>query len=89
MATDMLMSPVRPGEILLADFLEPLGESVSAGQGDGHAHQGDQRHRSRAAPHQRRHGAAARPLFGTSERFWMNLQLRYDIEIEKDRLERS
>ena len=27
--------------------------------------------------------------FGTSERFWMNLQLRYDIEIEKDRLERS
>jgi addiction module HigA family antidote len=27
--------------------------------------------------------------FGTSERFWMNLQLRYDIEIEKDWLERS
>ena len=26
--------------------------------------------------------------FGTSERFWMNLQLRYDIEIEKVRLER-
>jgi hypothetical protein len=27
MATDMLMSPVRPGEILLAEFLEPLGVS--------------------------------------------------------------
>jgi addiction module HigA family antidote len=27
--------------------------------------------------------------FDTSERFWMNLQLRHDIEIEKDRLERS
>jgi plasmid maintenance system antidote protein VapI len=25
-------------------------------------------------------------FFGTSERFWMNLQARYDLEIEKDRL---
>ena len=24
--------------------------------------------------------------FGTSERFWVNLQARYDLEIEKDRL---
>jgi addiction module HigA family antidote len=24
--------------------------------------------------------------FGSSERFWMNLQTRYDLEIEKDRL---
>lgn len=24
--------------------------------------------------------------FGTSERFWMNLQSRYDLEVEKDRL---
>ncbi len=25
--------------------------------------------------------------FGLSERFWMNLQTRYDLELEKDRLE--
>jgi len=25
-------------------------------------------------------------FFGTSERFWMNLQARYDLEVEKDRL---
>ena len=25
-------------------------------------------------------------FFGTSERFWLNLQSRYDLEIEKDRL---
>jgi antitoxin HigA-1 len=25
-------------------------------------------------------------FFGTSERFWMNLQARYDLEIERDRL---
>jgi addiction module HigA family antidote len=24
--------------------------------------------------------------FGTSDRFWLNLQARYDLEIEKDRL---
>ena len=25
-------------------------------------------------------------FFGMSDRFWMNLQTRYDLEIEKDRL---
>jgi hypothetical protein len=30
-------------------------------------------------------GPASR-YFGTSERFWLNLQARYDLEIEKDRL---
>jgi len=25
-------------------------------------------------------------FFGRSERFWLNLQARYDLEIEKDRL---
>jgi antitoxin HigA-1 len=24
--------------------------------------------------------------FGTTERFWLNLQGRYDVEIERDRL---
>ena len=24
--------------------------------------------------------------FGTSDRFWLNLQSRYDLEVEKDRL---
>jgi addiction module HigA family antidote len=26
-------------------------------------------------------------FFGLSERFWINLQSRYDIEVEKDKLE--
>jgi plasmid maintenance system antidote protein VapI len=25
-------------------------------------------------------------FFGTSERFWINLQSRYDLEVERDRL---
>lgn len=24
--------------------------------------------------------------FGTSDRFWLNLQTRYDLEVEKDRI---
>lgn len=28
-------------------------------------------------------------LYGTSERFWRNLQIRYDLELEKDRLGES
>lgn len=24
--------------------------------------------------------------FGTTDRFWLNLQVRYDLELEKDRL---
>jgi hypothetical protein len=31
-------------------------------------------------------GLLVGPGFGTAERFWMNLQTRYDLEIEKDRL---
>ncbi len=27
-----------------------------------------------------------RRFFGTSERFWLNLQTSYDLEIERDRL---
>jgi len=32
------------------------------------------------------HGPGAIALFGTSERFWLNLQSRFDLEAEKDRL---
>jgi addiction module HigA family antidote len=27
--------------------------------------------------------------FGTTERFWLNLQSRYDVEVERDRLLRT
>ena len=28
-------------------------------------------------------------FFGTSDRFWLNLQTRFDLEVEKDRLGES
>ncbi len=87
MQDEAIMPPVHPGEILLTEFLEPLELSQY------------QLARSIAVParrineivHGQRRISADTALrlarfFGTSERFWINLQSRYDLEIEKDRL---
>ena len=84
---DVIMPPVHPGEILLTEFLEPLGLSqyqlarsisVPARRINEIVH-GDHRISADTALRLAR-------FFGTSERFWINLQSRYDLEIEKDRL---
>jgi addiction module HigA family antidote len=81
------MTPIHPGEILLEEFLSPMGISqyrlakdisVSA-------------RRVNEIVHGTRALSADTALrlsryFGTSERFWLNLQTRYDLEREKDRL---
>ena len=87
MSSETIMPPVHPGEILLSEFLEPLGLSqyqlarsiaVPARRINEIVH-GDRRVSADTALRLAR-------FFGTSERFWMNLQARYDLEIEKDRL---
>ena len=87
MATDVIMPPVHPGEILLEEFLEPLrvsqyqlakGLSVPPRRINEIVH-GQRRVSADTALRLARY-------FGTSERFWMNLQARYDLEVEKDRL---
>ena len=87
MVTDTIMPPVHPGEILLTEFLEPLGVSQYqlAKAVDVPAR------RINEIVHGQRRVSADTALrlaryFGTSERFWMNLQARYDLETEKDRL---
>ena len=88
MVTDTIMPPVHPGEILLTEFLEVARrESVPAGQGRWTS----PARRINEIVHGQRRISADTALrlaryFGTSERFWMNLQARYDLEIEKDRL---
>ena len=80
-------SPVSPGEILQEEFLRPLGISqyrlakaltVPPRRINEIVH-GKRAVTADTALRLARH-------FGTSERFWMNLQARYDLEIEKDRL---
>ena len=81
------IDPIHPGEILDKEFLEPLGitqyrvsKSISVPP-----------RRINEIVHGKRSISADTALrlaryFGTSERFWMNLQARYDLEVQRDRL---
>lgn len=85
--TTTKLAPVHPGEILLQEFLVPLGitqyrlaKDISVPP-----------RRINEIVHGARNVTADTALrlaryFGTSERFWLNLQARYDLESEKDRL---
>ena len=79
--------PIHPGEILLEEFLKPFGIS----QYRVAKNIGVPARRINEIVHGRRAITADTALrlaryFGTSERFWLNLQTRYDLEIEKERL---
>jgi addiction module HigA family antidote len=85
--TTASMAPIHPGEVLLEEFLTPLGIT---------------QHRLAVAlnvpprrineiVHGTRRISADTALrlaryFGTSERFWMNLQGRFDLEVQRDRI---
>ncbi len=81
------MSPIHPGEVLLQEYLEPLGVTqhrlaVAIGVPP---------RRINEIVHGKRRISADTALrlaryFGTTERFWLNLQSRYDLELERDRL---
>jgi addiction module HigA family antidote len=85
--SNKLLPPIHPGEILLEEFLKPMGISQY------------RLAKSMNVPARRIneivHGKRAitadtalrlSRIFAMSERFWMNLQTRYDLEVEKDRL---
>jgi addiction module HigA family antidote len=81
------MPPIHPGEVLLTEFLEPLGVTqhrlaVAVGVPP---------RRINEIVHGKRGISADTALrlsrfFGTTDRFWLNLQSRYDLEVERDRL---
>ncbi len=81
------LAPIHPGEILLQEFLKPMNISQYKLAKD------------ISVPARRIneivHGSRAitpdtalrlSRFFGLSERFWINLQTRYDLEMEKDQL---
>ena len=81
------LAPVHPGEILLEEFLDPMGISQYRLAKDISVSP----RRINEIVHGQRAITADTALrlsryFGTSERFWLNLQTGYDLEIEKDRL---
>src|SRR5215472_2575593 len=87
MAADTVMAPVHPSEILLEEFLKPLAVSQYKLANEIRV----PARRINEIVHGQRRGSADAALrlarlFGTSERAWINLQARYDLETEKDRL---
>jgi addiction module HigA family antidote len=80
-------APIHPGEILLEEFLKPMGLSQYQLAKDINVPP----RRINEIVHGDRSITADTALrlsryFGMSENFWMNLQARYDLEIQKDRL---
>jgi len=81
------LPPVHPGEILLEEYLKPmeisqyrLAKEISVPA-----------RRINEIVHGKRSISADTALrlarfFGTTELFWVNLQTRFDMETEKDRL---
>ena len=81
------LAPVHPGEVLLEEFLAPmeisqyrLAKDISVPP-----------RRINEIVHGKRAVTANTALrlsryFGTSERFWLNLQAGYDLDVERDKL---
>ena len=81
------LAPVHPGEILLEEFLQEMGISQYRLAKDIRVHP----RRINEIVHGKRGITADTALrlaryFGTTGRFWLNLQTHYDLEVEKDRL---
>ena len=81
------LAPIYPGEVLMEDFIAPLGitqhkVAVAIGVPP---------RRINEIVHGKRRITADTALrlsryFGTTDLFWINLQNRYDLEISKDTL---
>jgi addiction module HigA family antidote len=81
------LPPVHPGEVLLDEFLEPmeisqyrLAKDISVSP-----------RRINEIVHGKRSVTADTALrlaryFGMSDRFWLNLQTSYDLDVERDKL---
>src|SRR5438094_9805749 len=81
------LAPVHPGEVLQDEFLAPLSLSQYrlAKETSVPPRRINEIVRGQRAISANTALRLAR-YFGTSERFWLNLQSRYDLEIEKDKL---
>jgi addiction module HigA family antidote len=82
-----IMDPIHPGEVLVEDFLVPLNLSQYRLAKDISVPP----RRINEIAHGKRGISADTAIrlaryFGTSERFWLNLQAQHDLDVEHDRL---
>jgi antitoxin HigA-1 len=87
MRTPKKLAPVHPGEILLEEFMKPLGLSQNRLGRD----LGVPPRRINEIVHGKRSVTADTALrlsryFGTSAEFWLGLQADYDLDTASDRL---
>ena len=85
--TQAKLPPIHPGEILLSEFLKPMQLSQyrlakAVGVPTRRINEIVLGKRSISPDTALRLSR----YFGLSERFWLNLQTRYDLELAKDRL---
>ena len=81
------LAPVHPGEVLALDFLQPLRLSQYRLAQDLSVPP----RRINEIVHGKRAITADTALrlaryFGTTDRFWLNLQARFDLEVQRDLL---
>lgn len=81
------LTPIHPGEILMEDFLVPLGMSQYRLAHDVGVHP----RRINEIVHGRRAVTADTALrlarfFGTTPQFWLNMQTQYELDVEMDRM---
>jgi addiction module HigA family antidote len=85
--TSKKLPPIHPGEILLEEFLVPMGISQYRLAMDISV----PTRRINEIVHGKRAISADTALrlaryFGSSKRFWLNLQAQFDIDVQRDRL---
>jgi len=81
------MKPIHPGEVLLEEFLEPMGVSQYRLAKDTSV----PARRINEIVHGARGVTADTALrlgrfFGTSAQFWLNLQTHFDLEVQQDKI---
>ncbi len=81
------MKPIHPGEVLLEEFLEPMGISQYRLAKDTSV----PARRINEIVHGARAVTADTALrlgryFGTSAQFWLNLQTHFDLEVQQDKI---
>ena len=84
------LDAIHPGEILLEEFLKPMGISQYRLAKDISV----PARRINEIVHGKRAISVDSALrlsryFGMSERFWLNLQTQYDIEVQKDKIDKQ
>jgi addiction module HigA family antidote len=84
---DKKLNPIHPGEILMEEFLKPIGVSQYRLAKDISVPP----RRINEIVHGKRSVTADTALrlgrfFGMSPQFWLNLQTRYDLEVTEDSL---